>query len=85
MIAEFIRKLIGQARAKAWVDKGAGKASAANPKGTKEELGGTASPKKLKSGAPEGKTDCFTIPAETDDAELNDEQLDAVTGGWSSF
>lgn len=87
MAQDSIQKLVDQARAKAWVDKGFRKALIADPKKAIEELFGITLPEKLKFNILEEKPDSITIviPAQLNDGELSDDQLDAVAGGWGCF
>lgn len=87
MAVDSIQKLVDQARAKAWVDKGFRKALIADPKKAIEGLFGITLPEKLNFNILEEKSDSITIvlPAQLNDAELSDDQLDAVAGGWGCF
>lgn len=83
-MAEDVQKLVGQIRAKAWVDKGFRKALAEDPKKAIEELFGINLPEKLNINIVEENPGSLTIvlPAQLNEAELTDDQLDAVSGGW---
>lgn len=87
MQMDSVQKLVDQARAKAWVDKGFRKALIADPKKAIEELFSITLPEKLKFSVLEEKQDCITIvlPSQLNDGELSDDQLDAVAGGWGCF
>ncbi len=87
MAVDSIQKLVDQARAKAWVDKGFRKALVADPKKAIEELFKITLPENLKFSVVEEKPDTVTItlPTQANDGELSDDQLDAVAGGWGCF
>lgn len=87
MGTDSIQKLVDQARAKAWVDNGFRKALTADPKKAIEDLFKITLPEKLKFSVQEDKADHITIvlPAQLNEAELSDDQLDAVAGGWGCF
>jgi len=88
MAIDSIQKLVDQVRAKAWVDKGFRNALTADPKKAIEELFNITLPEKLNFSVLEEKPDSITIvlPAQLNDGELSDDQLDSVAGGgWGCF
>lgn len=87
MAVDSIQKLVDQARAKAWVDKGFRKALIADPKKAIEGLFNITLPEQMKFSVLEEKSDSITIvlPAQLSDGELSDDQLETVAGGWGCF
>ncbi|MFA6807567.1 MAG: NHLP leader peptide family RiPP precursor [Eubacteriales bacterium] len=87
-MADGIQKLVGQVRAKAWVDKGFRKALLENPKKAIEELFDITLQEQFKINVVEEKPDSITIvlPAQLNESELTDDELETVAGGgWGCF